>query len=191
MAQPARQKYAFEQYVELEQSSSVKHEFLDGAVWAMAGGTPDHAAIAVNVAALLRQQLAGKRCRVFSSDLRVRVVATGLGTYPDVSVVCDRLEYDPADQTRTTVTNPRLVAEVLGPSTADYDRREKLEHYRQVSTLEEIVLVAHDAHRIDVWRRSGEQWTEIITTSGAARLESVSAELPLQDGYADPLARQS
>src|SRR5690606_3991742 len=99
MAEPARQKYSFEGYIELEEMSPlVKHEFLDGQVWALAGGSPDHAAIATNVATLLSNQLRGQPCRVFGSDLRVRVKATGLATYPDVTVVCGRLELDPDDK---------------------------------------------------------------------------------------------
>src|SRR5687768_14245293 len=127
MAQVARQRYTFGQYIDLEQLSPIKHEFLGGAVWAMAGGTPDHAAIAANVSALLVEQLRGRPCRLFGSGLRVRVKATGLGTYPDVSVVCDALELDPDDRTRTTVVNPKLIVEVLSPSTEEYDRGEKLD----------------------------------------------------------------
>src|SRR5690606_31274388 len=122
---------------------SIKHEFLDGLVWAMAGGSPEHAAIAANIVALLVNQLAGRRCRVFSSDLRVRVKATGLATYPDVTVVCEQLELDPDDPKGHTVTNPKLLVEVLSPSTAEYDRGEKLDHYRQIESLEVILLVAH------------------------------------------------
>src|SRR5688572_4962791 len=109
MAELARQRYTFSQYVDLEQLSPVRHEFLDGHVWAMAGGTPAHAAIAANVTTLLNVALRDRRCRVFSSDLRVRIKATGLGTYPDVSVVCDRLEHDPDDKTGTTIVNPAVV----------------------------------------------------------------------------------
>src|SRR5439155_18899105 len=100
------------------------HEFLDGVVWPMAGGSPDHAGIAANVARLLGNQLAGQPCRVFTSDLRVRVKATGLGTYPDVTVICGQLEFDPEDPKRHTVTNPRMIVEVLSPSTEEYDRGE-------------------------------------------------------------------
>lgn len=189
VSQVARQRYTFRQYVDLEQLSPVKHEFLDGQVWAMAGGTPDHAAVAVNVPALLSQRLRGKPCRVFSSDLRIRVKATGLGTYPDASVVCHRLDTDPDDVTGTTVINPILVVEVLSPSTEEYDRGEKLDNYKQIPSLQEIMLVAHDERRVDVWRRSNDAWIEIVTRqAGTAELRSLDASLPLDDIYRDPLA---
>lgn len=94
MGEPAHHRFTFDQYLMLEEDSGSKHEFLDGQVWAMSGGSPDHAAVAGNVLTLLNVQLSGKKRRVFTSDLRVRVVATGLGTYPDVSVVCGRIELD-------------------------------------------------------------------------------------------------
>jgi Uma2 family endonuclease len=190
MPEPVRQRYSFREYLELEETSPVKHEFMDGHVWAMAGGTPEHAAIAVNVASILRGQLRGRPCRVFSSDLRVRVLATGLGTYPDVTVVCDALETDPDDPKANTVTNPRVVIEVLSPSTEDYDRGEKLANYKRVPSLREIVLVAHDTRRIEVWRRSGDTWTlEVTNEAGAARIVTLDCTLELSDVYDDPLAR--
>lgn len=184
----ARQRYSFLEYLELEETSPVKHEFMDGHVWAMAGGSPDHAAMAVNVAALLREQLRGRPCRVFSSDLRVRVLATGLGTYPDVTVVCDEMQSDPADPKGHTVINPRLVVEVLSPSTEEYDRGEKLAAYKQVGSLEEIVLVAHDARRLEMWRREGDSWAlDVAHGDQVARLPALACELPLHEVYDDPL----
>ncbi|MBK8241402.1 MAG: Uma2 family endonuclease [Deltaproteobacteria bacterium] len=94
MTLAARQRYSFTEYLALEAISPVRHEFCDGQVWAMAGGSASRAAIAVNVASLLREGLRGRPCRVFGSDLRIRVRATGLATYPDVSVACDALELD-------------------------------------------------------------------------------------------------
>src|SRR5258706_3642207 len=109
MVAPARQIHSFEEYLELEEVSTTKHEFLASQVWAMAGGSPEHAALSANVAAGLNNALRGKPCRVFSSDLRVRVLETGLATYPDVTVVCGKLEMDPADRRGHTIVNPRVV----------------------------------------------------------------------------------
>ena len=189
MSEPVRQRYSFAEYLELEAMSPVKHEFFDGHVWAMAGGTPAHAAIAVNIASLLRQQLRGRPCRVFSSDLRVRVLATGLGTYPDVSVVCDRLQADPDDPKENTIINPRVIVEVLSASTEQYDRGEKLAHYKQIDGLAEIILVAHDSRRLERWRRDDEHW-ELHVTHGddTVTLDSIGCALPLTDIYDDPLA---
>jgi Uma2 family endonuclease len=189
MVQAARQRFDFESYLALEEIAEVKHEFLDGQVWAMAGGTPEHAAICGNVMTLLNVQLQGRRCRVFSSDLRVRVLATGLGTYPDVTVVCGKLEADPEDRRGHTVVNPRVVVEILSPSTEEYDRREKLSHYQKISSLDEIVLIAHDRHEIEVVRRETDgTWSRHLAGDGqAARLTSVECDLPVAEVYRNPL----
>lgn len=190
MTQLARQPHSFEEYVELEETGPVKHEFLDGVVWAMAGGSPEHAAVAGNLVRLLGQALLRKRCRVFTSDLRIRVADTGLGTYPDASVICDQLEVDPEDGKGHTVLNPTLLVEVLSPSTEAYDRGEKLAHYKRIDSLREVILVAHDERRVDLWRRVGRSWTQMTFHSGAeVELESLDdVQLAVDDVYFDPLA---
>ena len=188
MVQVARQRISFEEYVRLESMSPIRHEWLDLAVWAMAGGTPDHAAIAVNVSTQLSTQLRGRPCRVFGSDLRVRVRSTGLATYPDVTVICGRVQLDPHDEGRTTAVNPRLLVEVLSPSTEAYDRGEKLEHYKKIPGLEEIVLVAHDARRVEVWRRTKGGWRSARIESGVAELHSIDCELSISETYRNPIA---
>ncbi|MEJ7729748.1 MAG: Uma2 family endonuclease [Polyangiaceae bacterium] len=188
MVQPARQYFEFADYVALEERSTVKHEYLRGLVWAMAGGSPDHARIATNISTALGNQLAGKRCAVFGSDLRVRVKATGLGTYPDVTVVCGALDLDPEDPKRHTIVNPRVVVEVLSPSTEEYDRGEKLEHYRQVPSLEVVLLVAQAETRIEVHRRAGDRWvSESATTGGVVELAAIGCRLDVDAVYRDPL----
>jgi Uma2 family endonuclease len=185
---PVRQHFSFAEYLVLEEIAAVKHEFLGGHVWAMAGGSPAHAAVAANVIAALSAQLRDRPCRVFNGDLRVRVLATGLGTYPDVSVVCGRLETDPADPRGNTVTNPVVLVEVLSPSTEEYDRGEKLAHYRKIPSLAEVVLIAHDERRLEVWHREGERWTVDVFRAGErARLASLGCELAIDEVYRDPL----
>ncbi len=188
--QPARQRFTFDEYLLVEERSEIRHEFLDGQVWAMAGGSPDHAAIAGNVTTLLNMQLRERRCRVFSSDLRVRVLATGLGTYPDVTVVCGGLEHDPDDRAGHTIVNPRVVIEVLSPSTEDYDRNEKLSHYQRIPSVDEIVLVAHDRRELEIVRRlpDGGWARELVSDGAIARLTSLDCELPVAEVYRDPLA---
>lgn len=190
MGEPAHHRFSFGQYLMLEEDSGIKHEFLEGQVWAMSGGTPEHAAVAGNVLTLLNVQLAGKKCRVFTSDLRIRVVATGLGTYPDVSVVCGRLALDPEDAKRHTVVNPRILVEVLSPSTEVYDRGEKLRQYQQVPSVDEIVLVAHDRPEIEVVRREADgTWSRHVARAGeSARLLSIDCDLPVSEVFRDPLA---
>ncbi len=156
----------------------------------MAGGSPEHAAIIGNVTTLLNVQLRGQRCRVHSTELRVRVKATGLGTYPDITVICGRLECDPDDRTGHTAINPRVVVEVLSPSTEEYDRGEKLSHYQTIPSLEEIVLVAHDRPEIEVARREADgTWSRHVADAGqSARLTSIACNLAVAEVYRDPLA---
>jgi Uma2 family endonuclease len=180
-------RYTYEEYLAFERSSNVRHEFFDGEIYATAGGTPPHAAICANVSSLLRTQLRGRGCQTYSPDLRIRVLETGLATYPDVSVVCKPMELDPAD--RNTATNPILVVEVLSPSSAEYDRGEKLEHYKRIPSLREVVLVAHDERLLEVWRRGeGGVWTRSEVRTGDLVLTAVPCALALDEVYRDELA---
>jgi Uma2 family endonuclease len=189
MTGSTRPRLSFEEYCQIEQESSIRHEFLEGHAWAMAGGSREHAAIAANVVALLAVALRGRPCQVHTSDLRIRVQATGLATYPDVSVICGRAELDPEDRLGHTVLNPRLLVEVLSPATAEYDRTEKLAHYHQLTALEAVILVDHSERLLEVWRRTGDGgWGMTQHRGGAVELESLSAELPLDEVYRDPLA---
>jgi Uma2 family endonuclease len=118
-----RVHYTYEQYVALEDVSTVRHEYLEGEIYAVAGGSPDHAALAATVIRVLGNQLPDG-CRIFTSDLRVRIPKTGLSTYPDVAVVCGPTMRAADD--RLAVTNPVLLVEVTSTSTEEYDRGEKL-----------------------------------------------------------------
>jgi len=184
MIAPARQRFTFLEYLWLDQNSGLRHEYLDGHVWAMAGGSPDHAAIAANLIALLGALLREGPCRVFTADLRIRVVATGLGTYPDLSVVCGALEADPEDPRGHTVTNPKVLVEVLSPSTEDYDRGEKLAHYKQIPSLEAVLLVAQEERRVEIWRRIRGGWTlDVAHGRDLVALPSLQLRLPLAEIY--------
>jgi len=185
MTEPARRHFSFREYVRLEEYSNVRHEFLEGVIYAMAGGTPAHAALAARVIQRLGAQLDGRRCEVFTSDLRVRVAATGLATYPDVTVVCGKLETDPEDP--ATVLNPTVLVEVLSDSTAEYDGGEKLDHYRKIASLREIVLVSHREPLVDVWRRDQrEAWSRQAAGVGqTVTLQSIACELAIDDLYRD------
>jgi Uma2 family endonuclease len=178
--------YTFADYLALEEFSNTKHEFLDGDILAMGGGTPTHAELAVTISALLFSQLRGRPCRVFSSDLRVRVPATGLATYPDVTVVCGALETDP--DSSVTVTNPSVVVEILSDSTERYDRGVKLRHYQQIASLGAVVLVAQCDRRIDVWERGADgAWAAQTYRDGATeRITSVGCALAVDEVYRDP-----
>jgi Uma2 family endonuclease len=178
-----RVHYTFREYLAHEAASNVKHEYIDGQIYAMAGGTPSHAALASAVSGQLYGQLRGGPCRAYSSDLRVRVLATGLATYPDVTIVGGPREVDPEDE--NTVTNPTLVVEVLSPSTEEYDRSEKLEHYRRIPALRQVVLVSHDERRLEVWTRGdGDAWTRAAARDGdVVDLGAIGARLDVREVY--------
>jgi Uma2 family endonuclease len=183
-----RHRYTYREYLSLEEIANVRHEFFDGMIYAMAGGTPEHAAVAVNVSAALLAQLRGRGCRVHSSDLRIRVLETGLATYPDVTVVCAHAELDP--ENRNTVTNPQVLVEVLSPGTAGYDRGEKLAHYQRIPSLREVILVAYDERLLEVWHRDDAgAWIRTEARAGSIRVPSIGCTLDVDDVYRDELAR--
>jgi Uma2 family endonuclease len=182
----AHSRHTIADYVRLEEHANVKHEFLDGTVWAMAGGTPEHAAMASAVIAALGAQLRGRPCRVYTSDARVRVVATGLDTYPEVTVVCGHAEVDAED--KNALTNPVVLVEITSDGTEAYDRGEKLDHYERIPSLREVAILSHRERRIDVHRRGGTgDWTTIEARE-RAELVSIGVALDVEDLYKDPLA---
>lgn len=145
-------EYTFEEYLELERNSEEKHEFRGGRIVAMSGGTARHSALALNVGYAVRgTRPAG--CTTFQSDMRVRVAATNQAVYPDVSMVCGAIEYDPNDPAGTTIINPVLIVEVLSRTTEQYDRGEKWMHYQRIPHLQEYVLVSPQP-RVEVFRRT-------------------------------------
>jgi Uma2 family endonuclease len=176
--------YSFQDYLSVEEMSAVKHEFLDGEIYAMAGGSILHAALSASVLSALHVQLRG-RCRVYSSDLRIRVKATGLATYPDVSIVCGDAESDP--ESPETVVNPTAVVEVLSPSTTDYDRGEKFEHYKAVPSLKTVVYVWQDRRQIEIRARAPEgAWQPRLFGAGQhARLDALDCDLDVDAIYVD------
>jgi Uma2 family endonuclease len=189
MASPApHRKYTIAEYVRLEAYANVKHEFLEGQIYAMAGGTREHGARAANVITLLNVALRGRPCQAHTSDVRIRIRATGLDTYPDVSVVCGAAEHDSDDV--DAITNPIVIVEVLSPSTEQYDRGEKLEHYKKIPALQEVVFVAHDEPRVDVLRRRPDgSWSSSQGRSGERMpLQSLGVELDVAEVFRDPLA---
>ncbi|MEM7604522.1 MAG: Uma2 family endonuclease [Myxococcota bacterium] len=187
MGLSAPHRFSFAQYVEVEAQSPIKHEFLNGWVWAMAGGSPEHARISASVARMLGNALERQPCAVYSSDLRIRVKETGLATYPDVTVVCGPLESDPDDPSGHSVINPLLVVEVLSPSTEAYDRGDKLAHYKRVPSLKHVLLLASEEPRAELWTRNGE-WTRTdVAGEDNLPLAHLNVELDLKKIYASPL----
>jgi len=174
--------YTYADYMAHEVASNVKHEYLDGEIYAIAGGTPEHASLAMVIGSSLVTQLEGKPCRVFSSDLRVRVAETGLTTYPDVSVVCGPLERD--TESEETVLNPTVLVEIMSDGTERYDRGEKFEHYKRIPSFQEYVLVSQKEPWIEVWRRQGDSWTYQEGRAGArVILQSIDCQLVVDELY--------
>ena len=189
-AQPSS-RMTYEQYLAFEAASDTKHEWVDGEVLAMAGGTIEHGALAMAVGAALSNALRDRRCRVLSSDVRVRVRSTGLATYPDLSVVCDKLEVDPSDE--HGVLNPTLIVEILSDATEAYDRGAKAAHYRRIPSLREYVLVSQHEPLIEVYRRNERSnWELVVEARQGERAELHSCgdviTLEVDAIYRDPLS---
>jgi Uma2 family endonuclease len=182
MVAPSRH-YTFEDYLSVEEMSAVRHEFLNGEIFAMAGGTPEHAALSAAVVLVLGRRLEGRPCRTYSADLRIRVVATGLATYADAAVICGDPIRDPASPTH--VTNPIVIAEVLSQSTEAYDRGEKREHYQQIASLREYVLVAQDKREIEVYARAaGGIWQRSVHRAArTVNVPSIGIEFTVDELY--------
>jgi Uma2 family endonuclease len=174
-------------YLEAERRADRRHEYLRGEVYAMAGGSPEHARLAAAVSGELRAALRGRPCAVFSSDLRVRIEETDRTTYPDVTVVCGERRVSAVDP--DALTNPTLIVEILSDSTESDDRGEKFAHYRRLASLCEYVLVSQRARRVEVFRRTADGWTlHEAGPSETLRLASIEATLSVDDLYRDPLA---
>jgi len=189
MTAAPRLHYTHREYVTFECSVGVKHEFFRGVIIAMAGGKPEHGARAVRVTSALLAQIGSRPCVVFDSDVRVRVRAGDLTAYPDASVVCGKLERDAEDP--DAIVNPVVLVEILSPSTEEYDRGEKLDAYKLLPSLREVVLVAHDEQRIDVHRREEDGWRVHSVQAGESiTLASIDCVLSVTDVYRDVLASQ-
>ena len=161
-------------------------EFFEGEMFAMAGGSPMHSLIATNLAREVGNRLKGHPCVPFNSDLRLKVAATGLYTYPDLSVVCGPLEF--ADGQADVIVNPTLLAEVLSNSTEGYDRGKKFEHYRQIPTLREYLLVSQKEPRLELFLRAADgewRWREVTGLTAHLELPALQISLPLAVVFAN------
>lgn len=149
IAQIYRSQLTPEEYLAFEEKSSAKHEYINGEVYAMSGGTDDHNTIAQNVQVALRAHLRGSNCRVYIGDVKAQLEARNC-YYPDVLVTCN-----PADrETPLYKRFPKLIVEVLSPSTEAFDRGDKFIDYRSFESLEEYVLIAPKHRRVEVFRRA-------------------------------------
>ena len=176
-------RYTPEEYLALERKADYKSEYVNGQVIAMAGASRSHNLIAGNLYREVSQQLRGRPCEAYISDMRVKVSRTGLYTYPNVVVVYGEIHFE--DVHNDTLLNPTVIVEVLSASTEAYDRGEKFAHYRRLESLQEYLLVAQDKVRIEHYVRQGAQWvlSEASTLDETVQLASIGCDVALRDVY--------
>lgn len=185
MGTALRPRYTVREYTELEAASiRVKHEYVSGEIYAMAGGSTEHTALTNVLAMLIGGHLRGQPCRTYSSDLQITIEAADVYTYADLTVLCDLVER--AASAPGHVINPLIVVEVLSPSTERYDREQKRLHYQQLASLQEYVLVAQDRKFVEVWRKAGDTWQdESFEAESHARLTSIDDERSVDEVSAE------
>jgi Uma2 family endonuclease len=172
-------------YLRLERLAETKSEFFDGEMFAMAGGTRAHSLIATNIAREIGNQLNSTNCVAYNADLRIKVEATGLITYPDVSIVCGEQRF--LDNEEDTLLNPTVIIEVLSDSTEAYDRGKKFANYRQIPTCREYLLVSQREPRVEQFiRQPHGEWSlkEASGLKGEIKLPSLGIFLRLSEVFA-------
>lgn len=184
MSQAKLHRYTYADYVGVEMTSSTKHEFLDGEIYAMAGGTEDHSALAAEVVRTLGNAIGDRPCRVHTADLRVYVESSGLATFPDASVICDPLQKHPPGP-EVTALNPSVLVEVTSNSSEAYDTGEKLGFYKTIPSLRECIIVSHRERRITVhYREGGGDWqSRVAVQGGRVLVPSLQCELIVDEIY--------
>jgi Uma2 family endonuclease len=183
MAEPAQRSLTAAEFLERERRAEQRSEFYQGEAFLLAGASRQHNRIATNVSADLDRQLEGRDCDVYTNDLMVLVERTGLYTYPDVLVTCGEERF--ADDHADVLLNPLVIVEILSPSTEAYDRGKKFEHYQQIDSLTEYVLITQDAVRVEHFRREDGGWlyTELSDADGVLDLPSIGCRLALDRVY--------
>jgi Uma2 family endonuclease len=172
------------EYLEFERQSEFKHEYINGEIFAMAGASDEHNLIVASLIIAIGSQLRGSNCKIYPSDMRVKIEATGSYLYPDMLVLCGEKKF--AAGSFDTLLNPSLIIEVLSPSTEAYDRGKKFADYRKISSLQEYVLVSQDKASIErCTRRENRKWTfiEFEGLESSLELSSIGATLDLADVY--------
>lgn len=162
-ANPQPHFWTVEEYLAMERDSEMKHEFIDGEIFAMAGAIREHTLITGNSLTLLNQQLQDTACEVYASDMRVRVSPTRF-TYPDLSLVCDTPQF--TDDKPGSLLNPLLIIEVLSESTEYKDRTTKFRDYRKIASLQSYILILQDTPHIELYSRQGDASWLLTEASG-------------------------
>jgi Uma2 family endonuclease len=176
-------RFTPEEYFDWEEQQQIRHEYINGEVYAMTGGTLNHSEIGTNFSLILKAHLKGSGCRVFNSDARVNIYHSNDFVYPDVSVSCDQ-----RDRTSTKyITHPCAIVEVLSPSTEAYDRGDKFRMYRQNPVLQDYVLVSAEKVAIDLYRKNDRGNWEIVNYQAGEiiTLQSVNLSFAIEQVYED------
>lgn len=184
MSTLTKKRLASDEYLALERGAEFKSEYFDGEIFMMAGATETHNLIVGNIISTLNTQLRTRDCHVYPSDMRIKVSALDKYTYPDVSVVCSKREFE--DSHNDILLNPSLIFEVLSKTTEAYDRGKKFEHYQYIGSFSEYILVAQDGIRVEQYvRQSDRTWTyrEYHEREDVVRLESIGCDLALTEVY--------
>lgn len=179
-----RHRYTYAEYVALEEYSDVRHEYLDGDIYAVAGGSEEHSALASETMRLIGNALEDRPGRSHTSDLRIYVESAGLATFPDGSVICGPLEQHPPSPVSTAL-NPGILLEVTSDSSEEYDTTTKLECYRTIPSLREYIVVSHRERRITVHARGAEgQWrSQVAIVGGRVAIPSLGIDLAVDAVY--------
>jgi len=178
-------KLTIAEYLAIERRAEFKSEFYDGEMFAMAGASREHNTVNENLSVRIGGKLLDGPCRTYSRDQRVRIARTGLYCYPDLVIVCGEPQY--AEEDPDTLVNPRVVFEVLSPSTERYDRTTKYQHYQQLPSVQEYVLVAQDEPLCERYvRQPNGSWTHVqhVGLDATLELAAVPVAVPLADVYA-------
>lgn len=171
-------RYTLQEYLAMEPEGEVRHEFINGEVFAMVGASLRHNLIVTNWVAALHAHLRGTPCQVVANDRKVLIAAADRVYYPDVMVRCDEDTSSPIDE--YTETNPRLIVEVLSSSTAAVDRRQKRLDYQMLDSLQDYVLVAQAMPTVEVYSRQRDAWTVTTFRAGdEVALPSIDCQLPM------------
>ncbi|MBZ0303712.1 MAG: Uma2 family endonuclease [Anaerolineae bacterium] len=172
------------EYLAFERRSEIKHQYLHGEVYAMTGASRAHNLICTYALASLATQMRHRKGEIYPGQMRVKIPATGLYTYPDISVVCGEPKF--ADGEFDTLLNPALIIEVLSPSTESFDRGRKFQHYRQLASLQEYVLISQDSPRVERFlRQENADWvfTDAVGLESSLELPSIGCTLTLAGVY--------
>jgi len=184
MSTQAKTIFTPEEYLELERKAEYKSEYYKGQIFAMSGVSRWHDWIETQLSVLIGQHLRGKRCMMFSDSMRVLAVASGLYTYPDLSVACEKPQF--AGPHVDTLTNPTLLVEILSPSTENYDRGNKAKLYREIPSLRELLIVSQDTYEVELYRRQPNDTWSLIAAKGleaTIELQSIGYTLQLRELY--------